>query len=409
MTQIRQKFTHYLTTVLPDITAFCAKLLQTPSVNGLHAEIAVAEVIVAQAQSLGLSTQIVGENPQRPNVIVSTAASGPTGLLLVGHLDTVPPGDPVHWTYPPFSGHLAKGRLFGRGAIDTKGGIAAALYALAALTCIEDALPHGRVQLICVPDEEAGATGTLGVKYLSRQGLLDGLGAIYAYSGDDITLGHRGVVRYQLTARGQAAHTGISGRRERSDGGMNAVTGLADLLLRLEQIKPSFSQQPYFDRFRPVITPGTLISGGTAINIVPDIAEATIDVRTIPEFGLAEIETLLQESLAAVVAQRPGLTLDYRLLNHLPPALSDETAPLFEILEQAVQQIKGVIPRRVAAGPANEGYLFIERGIPIVCGFGPTGANAHAVDEYVEAESLVEAAAIFALTASELSRRFQLG
>lgn len=403
MPQIHQKLRQFLTDALPEMTAFCAALLQTPSVNGVDDEIAAAERIVDRAESLGLPVHLVGDDPRRPNVIVSTAGSGPTGLLLVGHLDTVPPGDSAQWTYPPFSGHLAEGKLFGRGAIDTKGGITAALYALAALCHIDGALPQGRVQFIGVPDEESGATGTLGVKYLSREDLLDGLGAIYAYSGDDIALGHRGVVRYRLTARGQAAHTGLSGRRARADAGTNAATGLADLLLRLEQTQPPFSQQPYFDRFRPVITPGTLISGGTAINIVPDTAEATVDVRTIPEFGLAEMEALLQESIAAVVAHRPGLSLDYTLLNHLPPALSDDDAPLFATLERAVQQVKGVTPRRVVVGPANEGYLLIERGIPTVCGFGPTGANAHAVDEYVEVESLVETALIFALTAYDLS------
>ena len=403
MNNIQNSLTAYLTAALPQMTAFCARLLQTPSVNGVDDERAVAELIAAEAGALGLPAQIVGDNPQRPNVIVSTAEQGPTGLLLVGHLDTVPPGQADRWRYPPFSGHQAEGRLYGRGAIDTKGGMTTALYALAALKQIDGALPHGRAQLIGVPDEESGATGTLGIKYLSRAGLLAGLGAIYAYSGREIALGHRGVVRYRFTARGQAAHTGMSGQREQPRPGANAVTGLAELLLHLEQLELPFSQQPYFDQFRPVITPGTIIEGGTAINIVPDRAEALVDVRTIPEFDRPQIEQALEAASAAVAARRPGLRFTFELLTHLPPAISDETAPLFAIVERVVHELTGATPPRLVSGPANEGYLFIERGIPIICGFGPTGANAHAVDEYVEIDSLVETALIFGLTAREMA------
>ena len=403
MNEIKSQITEYLKAALPEMTDFCARLLQTPSVNGVHDELALAQVIADQAQQLGLRSRITGDDPQRPNVIVSTNTSGPTGLLLVGHLDTVPPGDETQWTYPPFSGQVADGKIFGRGAIDTKGGMTAALYALAALDKIQGTLPLGRVQLIGVPDEESGATGTLGVKYLSRKGLLDGIGAIYAYSGNEIALGHRGVVRYRLTARGQASHTGMSGQVGQDHRGYNAVTGLADLLLLLEQIDPPFSTKKYFDQFRPVLTPGTMINGGTAINIVPDYAEALLDVRTTPEFDRAEINLSLDEAIATVSAQRPGLQFTCQLLNFLPPAISDETEPLFDILTGVVQEVKGFTPERVVAGPANEGYLFIERGIPTVCGFGPSGANAHAVDEYVELDSLVEAALIFSLTAHQLA------
>jgi acetylornithine deacetylase/succinyl-diaminopimelate desuccinylase-like protein len=87
----------------------------------------------------------------------------------------------------------------------------------------------------------------------------------------------------------------------------------------------------------------------------------------------------------------------------VPPAISDETAPIFSILENVIQKVKLRVSERVVAGPANEGYLLIERGIPTVCGLGPTGANAHAADEYVEIQSLVDAAAIFCLAARRLS------
>jgi acetylornithine deacetylase/succinyl-diaminopimelate desuccinylase-like protein len=384
----------------PAMVNFCSRLLQIPSVNGVDDEIGVAEAIAAQAQSLGLHVQIVGDDPRRPNVIVSTSESGDTGLLLIGHMDTVPPGDEAAWTYPPYSGKVADGRIFGRGTIDTKGGITSALYTLAALSRTPDALATGRAQLICVPDEESGATGTLGIKYLHQNGLLSGLGAIYAYSGDQIVLGHRGLVRYRIVCKGEAIHTGALEWQNKSVGA-NAVTGMARLLVELENIETQFSTTTYFEPYRTLFTPGTVIQGGVSINIVPDRCEALVDIRITPEFDLARTERLLDDSIRRVDGDR--LTFRYDLLNYVPAAISDERAPIFSILEAVIQEVKSIVPERVVAGPANEGYLLIERGIPTVCGLGPAGANAHAVNEYVEIQGLVDAAIIFALTASRLS------
>jgi len=387
----------------PDIAAFCSRLIQTPSVNGIHDEIAIAEVIAEQARALGLHVQLVGEQARRPNVIVSSRAAGATGLLLLGHLDTVPVGDESHWTAPPFSGVLRDGKIFGRGAVDTKGGLAASLYALAALReAAGDALP-GRAQFIGVPDEETGATGTLGIKYLHATGLLSGLGAIYAYSGRQITLGHRGLIRYRLRCTGEAVHTGAV---EWQDGtaGANAVTGMARLLLALEAIEMPYSTAKYFERFRTVLTPGTMINGGVSINVIPDTCEALMDIRLTPEYDRERIEELLDSCIGRVMGEKPRLGFDYELLNYAPAAISDENAPVVTVLDGVMQEISGIKPERVVAGPANEGYLLIERGIPTICGFGPTGANAHAADEYVNAASLGETAAIFALTAWRLSK-----
>ena len=349
---------------------------------------------------LGLHTQIVGEQPKRPNIIVSTSETGETGLLLIGHLDTVPPGDAANWTYPPFSGEIADGRIYGRGAIDTKGGMAAAIYALAA---VKDRLPAGqRAQFIGVPDEETGATGTLGIKYLSAHRLLHGKGAIYAYSGSEIILGHRGLLRYRLTCTGQAVHTGSFEWQERTSGA-NAVTGMARLLLALEQINAGFphSSAPYFERFRTVMTPGTIISGGVSVNIVPDRCEALIDVRTTPENDASVIERLIDEASAQIAT--PTLKFQRERLNFIPAACSDERAPIFVILADLIPQVRGVPAVKTVAGPANEGYLLIEQGIPTVCGFGPTGDNAHAANEYAEMDGLSEAALIFALTARRMA------
>jgi succinyl-diaminopimelate desuccinylase len=399
---LEQQLTQAIRAFEPDMVDFCSRLLQIPSVNGVHDELDVAQAIADQARALGLNVQVIGENPRRPNVIVSTAERGETGLLLLGHLDTVPTGDESQWRYLPFSGRVADGRVYGRGAIDTKGGMTAALYALAALAQTDGALNTGRAQLICVPDEESGATGDLGVKFLHARGLLSGRGAIYAYSGDKIVLGHRGLIRYRLRCQGQAVHTGSSEWQDRT-AGANAVTGMARLLLALERIETPYSAARHFEVFRTVITPGTMISGGVSVNVVPDQCEALLDIRLTPEYDLQRVERLLDDCIREVTAGNSALRFSHDLMNYLPAAISDENAPVFPILEQVIAQVKGYTPERVVAGPANEGYLLIERGIPTACGLGPAGGNAHAPDEYVEVRGLVDAATIFALTARRMA------
>ncbi len=380
---------------------FCSRLLQTPSVNGVHPERDAAERIAEQAERLGLQAQIIGQDAARPNVIVSTDDDRPTGALFLGHLDTVPPGDEGVWQFPPYSGTVIDGRIYGRGAIDTKGGITAALYALAALRQIPGALANRRAQLICVPDEESGATGDLGIKFLHERGLLKAVGAIYAYSGDQITLGHRGLARYRIVCHGEAIHTGSAEWQERTVGA-NAVTGMARLLLALEALDFPHSQHKYFEPFRTIVTPGTVIEGGISINVVPNQCSALMDIRLTPEYDLHRIESLIEACIAETAGALPRLRFALERLNYAPAAISDETAPIVGALETAIEHVKGIRPPRVVAGPANEGYLLIERGIPTICGMGPVGANAHAVDEYVEISGLVDAAAIFALTAFHL-------
>jgi acetylornithine deacetylase/succinyl-diaminopimelate desuccinylase-like protein len=386
----------------PQMIDFCSRLIQVRSVNGVDMEQAAAECVAAEADRLGLGAQLIASVPNRPNVIVSTAPEGQTGLLLLGHLDTVPAGDAHRWTYPPFSGTVADGKIYGRGAIDTKGGITAALYALASLSQTPGALPSGSVQLLCFPDEESGATGELGVKFLHREGLLVGKGAIYAYSGNQITLGHRGLIRYRLTCTGEAVHTGANEWQERSTGA-NAVTGMARLLLALESLEFPYSQTPYFEAFKMLITPGTVIKGGTSINVVPDTCTALVDARLTPEYSRAAMDAALQQCIADVTAAHPKLRFDVQLLNYAPAAITGEHEPIVTALAEAIEQVKGQPAGKVVAGPTNEGYLLIERGIPTICGMGPTGANAHAVDEYVDIAGMVDAAAIFALTAQKLS------
>ena len=382
-----------------EIIGLLQTLVRTPSVNGVDAERSVVEVVAAFARAHGLAVETTALDPARPNVLVRLGPPGPPGLLLVAHTDTVAAGDETAWTHPPFAADIADGRLYGRGAVDNKGGLAAAM---AALLLLRDGPPLTRsVVLAGVPDEEAGATGVLGVKHLHAIGKLAGRGAIYTYPGtQEIILGHRGLYRLALTAHGQAVH---SGSLEWQAGeGVNAATGMAEIALELEQLRFDTPSAGLFAPFRTVVTP-TILRGGVGPSMVPDRCDAYVDIRLVPDVSAETVDAAVRAVIDAVMARRPGLRVEYRVDVSAPPTIIPTDAPVVVALREAATQILGRAPTLTVSGPANESYLLNGYGIP-TCVFGPEGGGAHAADEYVDIDSIFAVAEVYAATARTLAQ-----
>ncbi len=387
---------------LLEVVRFLQDLVRIPSVNGRDSEAGVARRVAAEAEKLNLPVRLVASDPQRPNVLVEWGL-GKNGFIFVGHMDTVAEGQPQDWKYPPFGAVLEHGCVFGRGTADNKAGIACGLYTLALLRDQKMFLPEqARLALAGVVDEESGASSHLGVRYLLDQGLLQpARGAIYTYASDIICVGHRGLLRLVLKASGRSVHTG-GAQWSRGQGGVNAVTGLAELLLELEKLRLPSKSHPSFKGLRNRLTPGTIFRGGEYESIVPATAEALVDVRLMPGQAAEEIISAVQAAMSGVERRRPGLKLSMEIKNNLPGVALERQAPLVRAAQHWTKAITGKAWRVAGAGPANEGYMLIQAGIPTLCGFGPTGGNAHAPDEWVEIESLATTMAMFAGIASEM-------
>jgi acetylornithine deacetylase/succinyl-diaminopimelate desuccinylase-like protein len=378
-----------------DLLAFAQALVRIPSVNGRDSEAALARRIHQEVQRLGLATEWVFADPARPNLLVRWGG-GPAGFALIGHMDTVAEGDGASWDHPPFAGVVAGGRLFGRGAADNKAGLACGLYTLALLRD-HDLLDPGQAQVVlaCVADEESGASSPFGVRYLLDTGRLRARGAVYTYASDIVCIGHRGLLRLVLSARGQAAHTGSREWTERRQG-VNAVTGLSAILLRLESLDLPAPAHPAFEGLGCTLTPGTLFHGGEFESMVPATASALVDVRLMPGQDEDEVLQVVQAAIAAETAARPGLAVDIAVKNRLPGAAIDAGHPLAVTAQELAQALTGRPWPIAGAGPANEGYMLIGAGIPTLPGFGPRGGNAHAPNEWVAVDSLAETTAIYA-------------
>lgn len=371
----------------PALTAFLCDLVRISSVNGRDPEQSLVIRIEEEARNLELESRLVPLQPDRPNILV-TYGSGTERFALIAHMDTVAEADPASWSSPPFAAEVKDGRIIGRGAADNKAGIACGLYTLALLRDLNLIDPVcQQVILAGVVDEESGACSPLGVRHLLDSGALQARGAIYTYTSDIVCIGHRGLIRLELSARGGSIHAGVAEWHTRIRGA-NAVTALADLLLKLEALSIPAIAPPGFEHLGFTITPGTLFHGGSFPSIVPDSARAVVDIRLLPGQSSSEVLERVREQIRAVESERPRLTFEMNVTVDIPGAFIPQDHPLALLAQDYTEVVTGRRWATAGAGPANEGYMLIGAGIPTLCGFGPTGGNPHAPDEWVEIDSL---------------------
>lgn len=377
------------------LTDFLRDLIRIRTVNGHDPEGPLAIRIQQEANKLGLESRLVALQPERPNILV-TYGNGANRFALIAHMDTVAEGDLTAWSSPPFAADIKEGHIIGRGAADNKAGIACSLYTLALLRDLKliDPARH-QVVVAGVVDEESGACSPLGVRYLLDSGELKAFGAIYAYASDIVCIGHRGLIRLELTARGQSIHTGLAAWHNHAQGA-NAVMALADLLLHLESLNIPALSPPGFEDLGFTITPGTIIQGGSYPSIVPDSASAVVDIRLLPGQRSAEVLEHIGEHIQTVENKRPGILIEINVTVDVPGAAIPKDHPLALLAQDYTESITGERWATAGAGPANEGYMLIGAGIPTLCGFGPTGGNPHALNEWVEINSLPSTVAMFA-------------
>ena len=216
-------------------------LVRIPSITG--SEEAIQAEMERRFAEIGLATERIETDPvafaadpdwpgaemprtSLPVVVGRLGRPGGRRILLVGHVDVVPPGDPATWTGDPFSGDVRDGRLYGRGACDMKGGVVAILAALRAVAAsgVADRF-DGEVLAVSVPSEEDGGQGMLAA---IRAGIVGDAAVITEPTGLDVVIAHAGALTFRLTVPGRAAHASV--RRE----GVSALDNLYTLLRALE-------------------------------------------------------------------------------------------------------------------------------------------------------------------------------
>jgi succinyl-diaminopimelate desuccinylase len=369
-----------------EVLRYARALIAAPSENPGGTEEAAAEVAGTILAELGAACTTIRSETGRPNLVATFGVGARPTLAWNGHLDTVPVGDPESWEVEPLEGVDRDGRLIGRGAVDMKGAIAAALAAAAAIRRAGVAL-GGTLQFHLVADEEH--LGRLGTRVLLDKGLLDQDACIVGEASDlQLGLAERGGAWVTAVARGTAAHG------SQPHLGVNAITSMARFVLRLPEVLPD-REHPLTGR--PSVN-AALISGGSAPNVVPDRCELEIDRRivpgeTSPEEVLAPFERLGDE----LRREHPETDLAFRIREWTEAAEGDPRSRIAVVCREAVRQETGETPRDVGfTGITDARFYLNDANVPAVI-LGPGSLSvAHTANEWVAVQDLVAAARVYA-------------
>jgi acetylornithine deacetylase/succinyl-diaminopimelate desuccinylase-like protein len=356
-----------------------ASLLRFNTVNPPGNERAAQEYLAKHLGEAGFECELLGAEPERPNLVArlrapAGAQDGPT-LCYLGHVDTVL-ADPGDWTHDPWSGDLADGFLWGRGALDMKSQVAAEIAAAASLARSGWRPARGELLIVAVVDEETG--GELGAQWITethpekvRCDLLinEGGGAVFEYGGPPtrparrcygVCCAEKGVFRFTVNTDGVAGHASMPGMGE------NALLKMGPVLERLAARQPAYQltdeplaflrgigedpQDPQgsLERlraadprlaimFEPMLgvtfTP-TRISASEKINVIPSRAELKVDCRVPPGLGEQEVRA----GIAEVLGEEAGAPWRIEFIEQVVGNRSPVASPLMDAISEWIAE-----------------------------------------------------------------------
>jgi succinyl-diaminopimelate desuccinylase len=348
-----------------------------------------------------------GEGLPRTNVIGRLHGSQRSPVLhFNGHMDIVPAGS--GWSTNPFGGTIRDGRIYGRGASDMKGGIAAQIYAIEAIRRAGLQL-QGTIEQSAVVDEESTGNRNAGMGLLVERGYISAQRTNYVViteplNVDNICLGHRGAIWGEITTIGSPAHGSTPQR------GINAVEHMASFIKEATaRLKPRLQRRI---NSRPVAPPDAsaaslsfnTISGGTNVNSVPDSCTVAFDRRLVMDEHLddarAELLAILEEQAATIA----GFSYEYKERYATGPTWVSAATPLVHAFSAAVQEVLGRTPGYVCSpGTDDQRFVVHNAGIEQCIVYGPGEiTQTHNIDESLAIADFIAAMKVMALAAATL-------
>ncbi|WP_426433553.1 M20/M25/M40 family metallo-hydrolase [Bradyrhizobium genosp. P] len=390
------------------------RLIATPSPNpdGDTRAVAAVAADLLRAHVPGVEVELHPGAADIVNVVARIRGHAPgRRIVFNGHLDTYPLGDRTEWTVNP-EGEVAHGRLYGRGAADMKGGIAASIAALAALA-EQRAHWAGEAVLTLAGDEES--MGPHGTKYLlDRVPHATGDATIIGDAGSPMVLrfGEKGFIWIEITAEGRAAHGAhvhLGGNAiDRLREALDIVSALRrlpvampdsvrDAIVRAKPVSEPICGAGEADVLSSVTVNIGIVIGGTSPNLVPSTARAAIDLRLPVGVSSDAVIAMLQRQL-----DLPGIT--WRVLRCFEPNHTDPADEIVARCAAAAADIMGTAPAINMRVGGSDARWFRMAGIPTVV-YGPTPHNMGAPDEYADIAELATVSRVHAFTAFDMLTR----
>ena len=375
----------YLTDVLQN-------LVRINSINpaleaGGPGEAEIARYIAGVLEGLGLKVARHEAEPGRVSVVGrleggsgGRGGKGGKALMLNAHMDTVG----VAGMPEPFSGAVREGKLYGRGSYDMKGSLAACIGAAKAL--VDAGAPfHGTLLIAGVADEENASLGTADL--IGRYRVDAAI--VTEPTHLEVCLAHKGFAWIEVTTEGRAAHG------SRPDLGLDANMAMGKFLARLLMLERELrGRKPHPLVGAPSLHAG-LLQGGTAPSVYAAGSRLTIERRMIPGETEAQVLGEITDIITALSREDPAFRASHRLTLARGPFEVSRDAEIVQVVARAVEGELGAPARFGGQTPWMDSALLADAGVETVV-IGPTGAGAHAAEEWVDLESVVRLAGVLA-------------
>ncbi|MBF0300913.1 MAG: ArgE/DapE family deacylase [Oligoflexia bacterium] len=390
-----KSITEYLLRILSDVVkektvnVEKGRLNEFPYLKIPGQESLVSKIVIRELQAMNVRYEERTLVEGRSNVLAMYGDENPS-LLVASHSDVVPPGD--GWTRDPFTTYVQNGLVYGRGVIDDKGPLVSSMCALKALTDLNIKL-KGTFILGAIASEEYREPGEedAGLDFLIKNKFLNPKYAIIPDVGGNmqmIDVAEKGRLQLKITAIGKQAHGSTP------DKGVNAVSMMSRLLLKLEELKMKYSEHKFLDK--PTLNIG-IVRGGSAANIVPAKCEATLDIRYLPSQSAEGILKEIQE-----ISKSVNGTFDFEIVAKSLPHEVDPANILVKSIQENAKVIMGTTPKPFGLGGGTFAKSFNLSGI-VAVGYGPGDDTAfHVADEYIEIKQLLTFAHMISAVAIDL-------
>ncbi len=372
-----------------EISELLAQLVAIDSINpdlvpGGAGEGAIARFVADWLERAGLEVEMDEPAPGRPSVIgIARGSGGGRSLLLNAHMDTVG----VSGMERPHEPVVKDNHLYGRGAFDMKGGLAAIMLAAA-----EAKRQHlrGDVILTAVSDEEYASIGTSSiVKRWHADAAI-----VTEPTGLDICVAHKGFIWLEVETQGIAAHG------SRPDLGVDAIVKMGKVLVGLEELDRSLRSKPSHPLLESGSLHASLITGGQELSSYPERCVLSVERRTIPGETQASVESQIRTIFDQLAASDPAFKASLRttLVRNAFEVSENET--IVQVVRRQAAALLGQVPAIVGATAWMDSAILSAVGIPTVI-FGPDGEGAHAVVEWVDLEQVGRCVEVLVACAGE--------
>jgi succinyl-diaminopimelate desuccinylase len=339
-------------------------------------ELASAEVVLDEFSKSGINCRIDTWEQTRANIIAQVNSVGSKrALLFACHLDVVGPGE-EEWDKPAFEAIESNSKIYGRGSVDMKGGIAAAVTAIRQIVDSGIKL-QGDIIFTAVAGEETDSCGAQ--RFINNhERLPDFVGIVIPEPTDfSIVTAHRGMLWLEITTKGKAAHGSTP------ELGVNAINSMRLVLNELENYKIPTKPHKLLGKCSMSIN---TITGGKALNVVPDKCTIKVDIRTLPEQNHQDIISDLGKIFGKIKTGNPQFDAEVGVVRQVRPLETDCSCDFIKDFCSAVG-----IKKTVAVGFTTDGPHFAPLGAPVVI-FGPGKPQlCHKPNEYIEINDIEKA------------------